>query len=92
MRSKAYMIAGNANEAIKLYENINSSDPSIRMLQLMNYGHILITSNKYNEAENVLREGWEQIKSSESYKVNSRKFDEQFIGALKEVLRLKQIN
>lgn len=90
IRSKAYMMAGDVDEAIKLYENINSSDPSIRTLQLMNYGHMLITSNKYNEAEIVLREGWDQIKSSEAYKVNRRKFDEQFIGALKEVLRLKQ--
>lgn len=91
MRTKVYISAGNTSEAIKLYEDINSSDTNIRVLQLMNYGHILTSSNKFDEAESILRKGWEEVKKSEAYKSNSRKIDEQFIGALKEVLRLKQI-
>ncbi len=90
MKSKVYMIEGNTTEAIELYENINSSNPSIRIAQLMNYSHILTSLKEYEVAEKILREGWEQIKGLDAYRANSGKFDEQFIGALKEVFRLKQ--
>lgn len=90
MRSKVYMLKGNLKEGIGLYESISSLNINIRTMQLMNYGHILTTLNEYETAEKILRDGWEQIKILDSYKTNSRKYDEQFIGALKEVLRLKQ--
>lgn len=89
MKSKAYMIDGNANEAIKLYEGINSANARIRMMQLMNQSHILIFLNEYDFAERVLREGWEQVKRLDGYNINSKGYDEQFIGALKEVLSKK---
>lgn len=89
MKSQAYMIEGKPREAIKLYENINSSSVKIRVMQLMNKSHILISLNEYDSAEKILREGWEQIKTLDSYKNNSKEYDEQFIGALKEVLYLK---
>ncbi|MFA5524373.1 MAG: S-layer homology domain-containing protein [Tissierellales bacterium] len=90
MRSKVYLLQGNIIEAIDLYDNIDSPDIIIRMTQLMNYGYLLTALNEHVTAEKVLRDGWEQIKILDSYKMNSRKYDEQFIGALKEVLRIKQ--
>lgn len=90
MKSKIHMAEGNASEAIKLYDNINSSNADIRIVQLMNQSHVLINLEKYDDAEKNLREGWKQIKGLDAYKFNSRKYDEQFIGALKEVLSSKR--
>lgn len=90
IRSKAYMLEGKAREAIEFYENINSFDAKIRLMQLLNQSYILISLNDYDSAEKVLREGWEQMKKLESYKSNSKEYDDQLIGALKEVLSLKE--
>ncbi len=90
MKSKAYLIDGKANEAIKLYEGMNSLNAKIRVMQLMNQSHILITLNEYDSAEKILREGWGQVKKLNDYINYSRIYDEQFIGAIKKVLSLKQ--
>ncbi len=89
MKSKAYILKGKTSETIKFYENINSSNVKIRVMQLMNQSHILISLYEYDSAEKVLRAGWEQIKTLDGYKISSKEYDEQFIGALKEVFKLK---
>lgn len=91
MRSKIYLVEGKEAEAAELYLNMNSFKPNIRVMQLLNQSCILINSSKYDMAESLLREGWEQVKRLDGYIINKRNYDEQFIGALKEVLSLKEI-
>lgn len=90
MKSKIYVEKGNIKEVLKLYENLSSSDPDIRTIQIMNRCYLLIFLNEYDIAEKVLREGWEEVKRLDDYKIKSGQYDEQFRGALKEIIKLSQ--
>lgn len=89
MKSKVYILAGDAVKAIELYEDINSLSANVRMMQLMNKSHILIFFNEYDSAEKILTEGWEQVKTLDGYIFDSKEYDTQFRGALKEIARIK---
>ncbi|SDZ07046.1 S-layer homology domain-containing protein [Proteiniborus ethanoligenes] len=90
MRSKVYLAEGQGKDAMELYKDMNSLRPNIRTIQLMNQGYVLASYNEYDIAENILREGWEQVKKLDGYIINQKNYDEQFIGALKEILSLKE--
>jgi len=90
MKSKIYVERGNVKEALELYENLSSLDPNIRTIQIMNQCYLLVSLDEYDIAEKILREGWEEVKRLDNYKIKSGQYDEQFRGALKEIIKLSQ--
>ncbi|WP_202711013.1 S-layer homology domain-containing protein [Sporosalibacterium faouarense] len=75
---------GQLEEEKSNIENVNpisKINDEIKKVYIMNKAFVFTKVNKYNEAEKALRDCWEEMKTDE--------FDEDFIGALKEVIILQ---
>lgn len=93
LKSRIYLSQGEIKEALELYNGVeikDIKDMDIYATYILNLSYILVTINEYDLAESILREGWEQIKALDSYNIYRVKYDEQFTGALKQVLMIKQ--
>lgn len=58
--------------------NENKIDQEVIKYFIMNKAYILLKSNRFKETEEILRDGWEYLETKE--------YDNEFIGAIKKVL------
>lgn len=80
-------------------ESIVTSDKSelvmdeleIRVKTVLNRAFIMLYANRFDDAIEILRQGWEEIKTNPLYEVYKDKYDKEFIGSLKEVMIREEI-
>ncbi|EOC99791.1 S-layer homology domain-containing protein [Caldisalinibacter kiritimatiensis] len=58
----------------------------IRIKNILNRAYIMKYMKKFDKAEIILREGWDEIKENPLYASVKDVYDKQFIGSIKEVL------
>ncbi|MTI71771.1 MAG: hypothetical protein FH751_16100 [Firmicutes bacterium] len=97
LKSKLYINSGLYSKALELYnlEDKKESEIEIDSIEnqkyfIFNKAYILLKMKKYNEAEEFLRQGFEDIKNHEKYKLSQKSIDKDFIGCIKKVLMEKE--
>ncbi|SHH64147.1 S-layer homology domain-containing protein [Caloranaerobacter azorensis DSM 13643] len=88
IKSKVYVNKGYYEKAIKIYEQDLPNTDNIEILKnfIMNKAYLQYKMNEFENAESVLRDGWEIIKANKHYLLDKDKYDKEFIGAIKRVL------
>ncbi|KPU26830.1 hypothetical protein TR13x_07940 [Caloranaerobacter sp. TR13] len=87
IKSKVYVNNNDYEKAIEIYEqDLPKDDIDILKCFIMNKAYLQYKMNEFENAESILRDGWEVVKTNRHYLSNKNMYDKEFIGAIKKLL------
>lgn len=90
IKSKIYAKNNDYEKAIEIY-NQDSPTDNIEILKcfIMNKAYLQFKINEFENAESILRDGWEVVKTNRHYLSYKSMYDKEFIGAIKKILMVQ---
>ncbi|WP_069650020.1 S-layer homology domain-containing protein [Caloranaerobacter ferrireducens] len=90
IKSKIYANNNDYEKAIEIYEqDLPTDDIEILKCFIMNKAYLQYKINEFENAEFILRDGWEVVKTNRHYLSYKSMYDKEFIGAIKKILMVQ---
>ncbi|WP_427340280.1 S-layer homology domain-containing protein [Caloranaerobacter sp. DY30410] len=90
IKSKVYANNNDYEKAMEIYEqDLPTDDIEILKCFIMNKAYLQYKINEFENAESILRDGWEVVKTNRHYLSYKSMYDKEFIGAIKKVLMVQ---
>lgn len=90
IKSKIYANNNDYEKAMEIYEqDLPTDDIEILKCFIMNKAYLQYKLNKFKDAESILRDGWEAVKTNRNYVSYKNIYDKEFIGAIKKIIMVQ---